>query len=618
QTSAPSSPMSFSVGGSGLTNDIVINVNAPFEVRTSGGNYSTSVTLSPTSGNVIPTTIEVRMSPSNAGNFSDTIQITSTGAFTNQIVVSGEGISNPVVSFLNASGSYMEGGMDSIGIYVLNKGNNTITVDLMGQPGNTAIEGQNFVFSNGPQVVFDATTRDTLYVAVEFPDDVISGPRIRRNKIGMNLGGGIIGANDSFSLSISENDYKYAKIAEIKQLDADFLPISFDSLFEITGVVYGTNTRTSGYSFTIIDETAGISNFAPSSAPTFGYTITEGDSILMRGRLTHFNGLIQLDFLDTIKLLKAGTPLKQPMLVNSLDESTENEFVRINNVAFVTPTPTWSVAGSGTNYRVYNTVTFDTFDIRVLPTSTLANTVAPTVPFDVIGIGGQFDGSNPRNSGYQLFPRYDTDVIVDQLGAFDLITPANNATVTLEGDPAQEVNVSWGSSEALNGGAVPNYFMLLDLPTGDFSSPLLSLPANTDTTLALTYKQLADAFGASLSPGGSLTLIWTVKADNGSQEEMAQSVYTINFGRGIIDGLVDIQVIARVYPNPSSDYITVETNETPETLSLFDMNGKEIVRVNPESSSAQLDVRGIESGVYLLVMTLDGKQYQNRVVIQHR
>ncbi len=389
-------------------------------------------------------------------------------------------------------------------------------------------------------------------------------------------------------------------------------------MFEITGVVYGTNTRTSGYSFTIIDGTAGISNFAPSSASDFGYTITEGDSILMRGRLTHFNGLIQLDFLDTIKLLKANTPLKDPIMVNTLDEATENEFVRINNVAFVTPTPTWSVSGSGSNYTVYNTITMDTFQIRVLQTSGLANEPAPTGLFDVMGIGGQFDGSNPRNSGYQLMPRYATDVFVDELGTFDLISPANNSTVKLEGDPTQTAEIVWSSSAALNGGTAPNYTFLLDLPTGDFSAPLLSTPAGTDTMISFTFKQLADAFGSSLPIGGTLSLQWTVKADNGNQEEMAQSTFLITFERSILDGLVNVEQIARVFPNPANGVIHVQMEAAANQMSLIDMTGKVVYTNNQPGANQEIEVSNLKNGVYVLQIEQNGKMYQTRVVVSNR
>src|SRR5690606_19715089 len=279
---------------------------------------------------------------------------------------------------------------------------------------------------------------------------------------------------------------------------------------------------------------------------TFGYTATQGDSILMRGRLTHFNGLHQLDFLDTIIFFKSNAQLKTPVVKNTVDEEAENDLVQINNVQFVAPAPpTWGVSGSGSNYKVYNTVTNDTFEIRILPVNNLANTPVPTGVFNVVGLGGQYDFSSPYTSGYQLFPRDINDIIVNEIGDFDLISPANNTTIQLAGDPAQTAQIVWSNAEALNSSPASEYTFMLDLPTGDFSNPVASFDAGTDTTLTFTYGQLADAFSATLTPGNSLTLLWTVEADNGNMTKMAQSQYLITFERGVIDGIISATQIAR-------------------------------------------------------------------------
>jgi|GEM_PF-2210160 len=619
QINTPTGGSNFFIGGSNLTANIVVSVNAPFEVRVGAGSFSSSVNISPASGTVNPTAVEVRFNPTAGVSYADTIQITSTGAFTNQLLVSGEGLASPIVNFLSSSVTFTEGGVNAfIEIAVANRGSNSVMVDLISKPLQTALEGLHFIYTNGPQIIFDGSTPDTIAVEITLPDDINSGPRFRTNKIGFVLTGAMAGGTDSFSLSIAENDYKVAAIAEIKQLDANFLPISYDSLFEVTGVVYGTNTRNFGYSFTIIDGSAGISNFAPSSASDFGYTITEGDSIMMRGRLTSFNGLIQLDFLDTIQLLKANTPLKDPIVLNTLGEEAENEFVRINNVAFVTPTPTWSVSGSGSNYKVYNTLTMDTFDVRVIASSTLANEPAPTGLFDIMGLGGQFDGSNPRNSGYQLFPRYASDVFVDKLGIFDLISPANNSTITLGGDPTQTAEIVWSSSEALNGGSAPSYTFLLDLPTGNFSAPLLSVSSGTDTSTSFTYKALADAFGTSLPIGGTLSLQWTVKADNGGQEEWAQSTFMITFERSVLDGLVTATQVARIFPNPANGVVHIQMEAAADQMKLYDMTGKLVYSHANPSASQEINLAGFNNGVYILQISQNGALYQARIVVSNK
>lgn len=618
-------PMVFYVGGQNLSANLVVTAPAPFQVREQGtGSYASSVSITPSSGTVNPTAIEVRYYPSAGGNSTEIIDISSTGAFTSQVRVNGQASSQPQVGFVGTSTTFDENsGLGSIQVFILNKGGNTVNVNVNSKStGYTALENVHYSFPNGPSVVFDINSADTLSIPIMITDDAVSGPRFRMNKLGLDVtSADKYTGLDSFDLSIAENDYEVRSIASIKQLDNNFNPISADSLFEVRGIVYGTNTRTSGFSFTIVDPTAGISNYAPASAPTFGYNITEGDSIMMRGRLTHFNGLVQLDYLDTIRLIQAGVGIQAPIVVNNIDESTENILVRVNKVQLGSIIPTWDPGSSGRNYWVYSTTSSDSFEIRVLPTSTLANTAAPTGVFDVIGIGGQYDGSEPRNGGYQLMPRYASDVIIDLLGDFDLISPANNATVQLQGDPAQTVTISWSTSEALSGAAAPTYSFLVTLPTSDFSSPLLSLPSDNsgaDTTLTLSYGALADALSASLAPGGSLTLKWTVKATSGGQEEWAASEYLITFERGIINGVVKVSNLARIYPNPAKNMVNIDLTEEGGSLSLIDASGKTVRSQNITSLSNQINLEGLKQGVYFIKIEQNGKQSISKLVVSNR
>ncbi len=622
---SPTTELSFTVGGQSLTANLVITAPSGFQVRELNGTYGTSVSLTPSNGVVNPTTVQVRFNPSVGGLNQTLMNITSTNAFTNQIRLTGEGITQPQVGYvLNSISPDEEDGIVNVGVYVMNKGNNTINVNLIPKLGLdvTAIENAHYSFVNGQMLTFDSNTGDTLYVPVQIIDDANSGPSIRRTRFGLNvIGADIVAGNDSLSLNIYENDYQVRSIASIKQLDADFLPLSLDSLFEVTGVVYGSNTRTSGYSFTIIDNTAGISNFAPGSASTFGYTATEGDSILMRGRLTHFNGLIQLDFLDTIILLQPGVSIKEPMVVTELNENTENEFVRINNVRLGTPIPTWDPGSSGRNYWVFSTVSSDSFQIRVLPTSSLANAAAPTGEFDVIGLGGQFDNSNPRNSGYQLVPRYITDILQDSLGAFDLVSPSNNTTLQIQGDPAQEATITWNTAEARFGLTPPTYTFMLDETTGDFSSPILSILSDNsgaDTSLTLSFKDLADAFGTSLTPGNSLSLLWTVKAESGDNMEMAASTFLITFERGVLNTVVSIAPVLNLYPNPAKGSFNLDLNQAGGTLTLLNSAGQRVKELEITAAHSLIDVSDLNNGVYFVKVSQDGKQSVSRIVVSNR
>ncbi len=174
---------------------------------------------------------------------------------------------------------------------------------------------------------------------------------------------------------------------------------------QLQGVVYGINLRTAGLQFTMIDAADdGIGVF--SSNATYGYTVTEGDEIIIRGRVTQFNGLTQIQP-DTLWVVSQGNSLFAPATVTQLDESTESQLVRIENLSLVNPAQ-WTNTGTGFNVDVTNGSTV--FQMRIVSTSNIFGTPAPTVGFNLTGIGGQFDTSSSYTEGYQIFPRYLADI----------------------------------------------------------------------------------------------------------------------------------------------------------------------------------------------------------------
>jgi hypothetical protein len=86
-----SNPKSYTITGSNLTSNVVINAPSGFEISTSsGGPYGSSLTLSPSSGS-ISATVYVRFSPTSAQSYSGNITNTSSG-ITRNVSVSGTGV----------------------------------------------------------------------------------------------------------------------------------------------------------------------------------------------------------------------------------------------------------------------------------------------------------------------------------------------------------------------------------------------------------------------------------------------------------------------------------------------------------------------------------------------
>ena len=215
---------------------------------------------------------------------------------------------------------------------------------------------------------------------------------------------------------------------------------SLNASCELQGTVYGVNLRPINNSmpsllFTLIDNNGnGIA--VSTLGGTFGYTVKEKDKVTVRGTIAQFNGQTEIRP-DTILKTSADNPLLAPTVVTSLSEATESKLVKINNLHLVDPAEwTTGMGSSGFNARaVSDSSPNDTIQIRIDRDVETYNFPAPTTPFDLTGLGGQFDASNPFNSGYQVLPRYNDDI--------DLMVAAHEADfsseVSLSPNPANSL-----------------------------------------------------------------------------------------------------------------------------------------------------------------------------------
>lgn len=226
-------------------------------------------------------------------------------------------------------------------------------------------------------------------------------------------------------------EYPLYNITLLRDNAADGRPDSLGRKVEVQGTAYGVNIRgaSNGLQFTIIDGSGdGIGVF--SSTKTFGYTVTEGDSLIVRGTVDFFNGLTQI-IPDTVIRIAQNRTLLAPKTVIALDETTESQLVRINNLMLATPSQ-WTNAGTGFNVDMTNGTT--TFQVRIDADVDLFGQPAPTGKFDLIGIGGQFDNSSPYTSGYQLQPRSRQDLLL----VTSVLDPTLAEGVKLYPNPAAE------------------------------------------------------------------------------------------------------------------------------------------------------------------------------------
>jgi hypothetical protein len=234
----------------------------------------------------------------------------------------------------------------------------------------------------------------------------------------------------SATVKIDVKCYPVRSIGQMNNVNPIGLPDSLNVSCELKGKVYGINTRASGagLQFVIMNDNGseGITTFK--GAGTFGYTVTEGDEVTVRGTIAQFNGLTQIN-MDTLIKVSANNILVSASEVQKVDESTENRLVKIKNLRYVDVTQWTPGIGPGFTVRVYSTLNpTDTIQMRIDNDVDLFNQVTPPVePFNVTGLGGQFDGSAPYSSGYQLSPRYTADI--EQMVGTSIVDYSNEVVV---------------------------------------------------------------------------------------------------------------------------------------------------------------------------------------------
>ena len=223
------------------------------------------------------------------------------------------------------------------------------------------------------------------------------------------------GGCDTAVVSIAVKCYAPYSIAQVTSEDVSGTTDSLGVDCELQGTVYGVNLRPLNNNlpallFTLIDN-SGNGIAVSSLTGNLGYTVQEKDKITVRGTIGQFQGLTEIQP-DYIVKNSANNPLLAPQIVTSLGEATESKLIKINNLHFVDPAEwTTGVGTSGFNVRaVSDDHPLDTILIRIDRDVETYNAPVPSEPFDLTGIGGQFDAFSPFTTGYQVLPRYNPDI----------------------------------------------------------------------------------------------------------------------------------------------------------------------------------------------------------------
>jgi hypothetical protein len=221
------------------------------------------------------------------------------------------------------------------------------------------------------------------------------------------------------------------EIEDVRGVNQNGVSTAINVSCTLEGVVHGMNQSTTGIQFALINQNnVGITVFLGNG--NLGYTVNQGDRLRVQGRVNQFNGLTQMAP-EQIELLSSGNPTVNLRTVIQPDESTESSLIRINNIRALNPSE-WTNMGNFNVRAVSDNHPLDTITIRFDADVDASMVPAPGGLFDVVGLGAQFDNSNPFTEGYQILPQFGSDIITPSR-----TVQANwSDRITLSPNPASE------------------------------------------------------------------------------------------------------------------------------------------------------------------------------------
>lgn len=423
--------------------------------------------------------------------------------------------------------------------------------------------------------------------------------------------GAMLDVKATDTITIINARYPYYSIGQINKTDANGVLDSANRKYEVRGIVYGVNIRTTGLQFTINDGTGGLGTFT--SPATFGYTVKEGDSIIVFGRVAQFNGLAQIDNIDTLLVVGTNKPTKAPVTVSALSEATESEYVMFPSLTLA-PSANWPVTpftGTGRNLYAYvNGNPADSIQIRIVVTSPLNGSPRPTEKFAMIGIGGQFDSSNPFTSGYQLFPMFLNHIINGDTVSFTTASATVNeaaGTVNISVSLKNPTALPTTVEVAVNGGTAT--------AGTDFTytTQTVTFPANSNAAQTVTLNITDD----NLFESNETITLTLQNATNNATIDGTANTYTITITDNDPNGVKELNAVQfNVYPNPAREVLHISADKEMNSVVVTDILGNEVLNVNEvNAKKATLNTGSVKAGVYFVrVYSAEGSSVKKVII----
>ncbi len=521
----------------------------------------------------------------------------------------------PPIYRFSKSGMTVSENVGSIKIRIDQIGGNVNPSDIVltyDPDSKNAQPGTDFTFST-QLIQFLNTDPDSVVYTIPIINDAFSEPREDAVFIIRASFNAKMGKPDTLRVTIVDNDLPEYKINKVITAKAPALVLdSLNVRCALRGIVHGVNLGPTGgnpgLTFTLIDNTGGIQVYQ--AAGTKGYTVTEGDSIQVYGKITQVSGMAQISQLDTIVKLGSGKPLKTAVVNPVLNESTESNMVKYNLVKLARPSQWPSTALSANTTATVKVLTqSDSFDLVIDSETDIDGKPAPTGFLNITGIGGQNDNSSPFNSGYFLAPRRFSDIQTLTVPVFGFTTDTSIGVEkrdSTEGFVLQCANLT--SNQQINlvikGGTAGRNV--------DYQSNANRLFILYPSSPSITVKSKLndDALVEGVTPE---TIIWVIRDNAWGTMIGPDSIHVVK----IIDDesvgieLLELSAKTKVYPNPAvmNSEVFVSSPVIMNAISITDVNGKVVSTLNNiHTDETVIATEGFARGIYTIsIMTDKGK-----------
>ena len=352
-------------------------------------------------------------------------------------------------------------------------------------------------------------------------------------------------------------------IGTVSTTDSLGMPDSLDIDCYVAGTVFtGDYDGNAGISFYMMDNTGGINVF--NFRDVSDYVVNDGDSILVKGSIKNYYGLLEL-VADSIIVLDSNKTYAAAKVVSTLDASTESEFIELKSVHLADASQ-WPASGNSNNVDII-TQTGDTLLMRIDGDAGI-DSISPGCQFNITGVGAQYDRSSPYTSGYQIFPRKATDIknvnsVIDQTVANISDDGGDISWTSITG--ASSWNIGWAKGMA----SIAPTDSVMGIATNPYTISGLSADTNTHY-----HVWIQDVCGQNMGQWDGPVMF---SADVTSIDELAS-------GRVLI-----------AFPNPNN-VGSVRLNRVTDVIIRNLLGQPIIVKTNTD----EIDINELSSGVYLL------------------